>query len=418
MRICIIGGGVAGITAAYLLHKKHHVTLLEKSNYLGGHTNTRVVEDPLYGPIDIDTGFIVCNAKNYPNFYKFLSELGVKLKDSNMSFGFHCAQTKTSYLGPSIKEFIKIPGNLLKTDMLRMLYEQYKFNKRALKDLNTGNLKGITLLDYCKKLGLSSYFHETYIIPLASAIWSASASDINQFPAISFLTFFNNHGMLELMKFPQWQTVVGGSHSYIKAFKQTFTGDVFLDSQVLKIKREQRQVIIKNAQGQDQKFDIVIMAAHADESLAMLENVTKEEKDALGSWRYSRSEACLHTDAGLLPESKNHWAAWNYCRGLDYGNDSSVQITYYMNKLQRIKSKIDYFVTLNCTKEIDPVKVIYKTDYSHPVYTEQSVRSQGLLRTINGRNRTYYCGSYLGYGFHEDAVSSAYDVAQLIKRTE
>jgi predicted NAD/FAD-binding protein len=412
VKILVVGGGVAGITAAYVLSRQHAVTLVERNSYVGGHTNTRVVQDPSNAELSVDTGFIVCNSRNYPNFYRFLDQLGVKRQDSDMSFGFSCEKTGLQYMGPSVTEFIKAPLNLLNPRFLAMIVEQRRFNRSALADLRDNRLAEIPLGEYLRQQNTSEYFLENYLAPLIGSIWSAPDSNALEFPALSFLTFFRNHGMLELATRPQWQTIVGGSHSYVKAFLSTFKGDVRLGIGVQAIRRTERGVELLAEGADPEHFDKVVLATHADEALATLSDPSPAEKSALGAWRYSTNRTVLHTDSQVLGPKRRLWAAWNYRRRKGATQQSPVAITYYMNKLQRLKAQRDYFVTLNCNDDIEPSAILYDTVYTHPIYTPQSPQSQASLLGLNGARHTYFCGAYMRYGFHEDAVWSALEVAR------
>lgn len=411
-RILVVGGGVAGITAAYVLSSRHRVTLVERNDYLGGHTNTRVVQDPRNPLLAVDTGFIVCNPRNYPNFYRFLDQLGVSRQDSDMSFGFSCQRTGLQYMGPSIAEFLKAPSNLCNPKFLSMMVEQQRFNRRALKDLRLGRLGEIPLGDYLKRIGTSQFFFDNYLAPLIGSIWSAPDSNALQFPALSFLTFFNNHGMLEMSQRPQWQTIVGGSHSYIKAFRERFSGELRINKSAIKLERTDKGVMLHTEGAGPELFDKVVIATHADEALALLSDPSDQERRLLGTWGYSKNRTVLHTDASVLGPRRRLWAAWNYRRRESSDVNSPVAITYYMNKLQRLKAARDYFVTLNCADEIDGRSILYEVEYTHPIYTPDSPISQEGIRRLNGTRHTFFCGAYMRYGFHEDAVVSGLEVAQ------
>lgn len=406
----MVGGGIAGITAAYVLSRQHHVTLLERNEYLGGHTNTRIVNDRRTPELSVDTGFIVCNPRNYTNFYRFLDQLGIKRQDSDMSFGFSCERSGLQYMGPSLKEFIAAPENLLNLKFLGMIAEQLRFNRSALRDLRAGTLGEQPLGEYLQKLGTSEYFFEHYLAPLIGAIWSAPDSNALEFPVLSFLTFFNNHGMLELRKRPQWQTIVGGSHAYVRAFRAAFPGELRLAAAARAISRDSQGVTLTLDGAAPERYDTVVIATHADEALKLLADPSDEERAALGSWSYSTNRTVLHTDATLLGPRRRLWAAWNYRRRASASRSSPVAITYYMNKLQRLDAENDYFVTLNCQNLVDPKKVLYEVDYTHPIYTPASPLSQTQLRALNGSRHTFFCGAYMYHGFHEDAVRSALDV--------
>lgn len=411
-RIAIIGAGISGITAAHVLSRSHQVTLYEKNDYLGGHTNTRIIDGPIDAGLPVDTGFIVCNEKNYPNFYAFLRQLQVPLRDSEMSFGFYCEQSKLQYMGPRIKDFLRTPGNLLNPGFIRMLLEQRRFNKLVLNDLECGNLQDVPLSEYLEMRSISPVLVENYLLPLIASIWSSPDRDALKFPFATFARFFNNHGMLELSKIPRWQTVVGGSHAYVKAFQKQYSGEVVLDAGVSGITRTDKVVRIACHGQAPREFDFVILATHADEAKSLLTDASPEETGLLGSWAYNKNRTVLHTDASILPPNKKLWASWNYCRKKEDQDRKRLSITYYMNKLQGLNSSRDYFVSLNCETLIDPTKILYQIDYTHPIYTPDSVRSQDGIRALNGRSRTFFCGAHLRYGFHEDGVSSALDVTK------
>ncbi len=411
LKIAIVGGGVSGITAAYYLSKSHKVTLFEKNSKIGGHTNTIEIKER-DRIIPVDTGFIVCNPSNYPNFYNFLNDLNVPLRDSDMSFGFYCEKTNLGYTGPAVKEFIKQFANFFKLDFLKMLNEQWKFNKQALSDFREGSIPDISLGEYLSKLNSSEYFINNYIIPLGSAIWSSPDSQIENFPAKTFITFFNNHGMLELNKRPRWQTVVGGSYSYLKSFKESFKGKIKADFSVNSIERKEEGVRLKFLDSSFEDFDKVVIATHADEALRLLKKPNVSELKNLGTWEYSLNDVVLHTDDSVMPKRKNLWASWNYKRSYNSNKKMPVAITYYMNRLQGLKANKNYFVTLNMSSLVDPLKIIYKTTYAHPIYTTNSVLTQDFIRKFSGDNNTFFCGSYMKYGFHEDAVTSALEVCR------
>lgn len=414
-KIAVVGAGVAGITAAYILSREHDVTLFEKNSYLGGHTNTRTIESGPDSGLAVDTGFIVCNEKNYPLLLRLFAQLGVSLRDSNMSFGFSCEKTGYRYLGPGVAEFLMMPANLLSPRFLRMFAAQRTFNSRMLEELRGGTLGNEPLAEYLARHRVPTDFVECYLVPLIASIWSSPAGSALDFPVATFARFFDNHGMLELSKRPQWKTVVGGSFAYVKAFAERFKGTVVLNSKIDRIERTESHLKIYMAGATLHTFDDVILATHADEAKNLLADPSSEERDLLGAWRYNINSTALHTDSSILPGKPRHWAAWNYCRRERATPDLAnlpVSITYYMNRLQGLKSKRHYFVTLNDSGRINNEEVIYRVEYTHPVYTPDSVASQEKLRLLNGTRNTYYCGAYLGYGFHEDGVRSALDVCR------
>ncbi len=411
LRIAVVGAGITGITASYLLGKEHAVTLFEKAPHLGGHTNTRTVVEPNGTKRHVDTGFIVCNPVNYPNFYKLLKRWGVALRDSDMSFGFHSERPALSYVGPGVTDFLCTPLNLLRPSFLAMLLERHRFNTLVLGDLRAGRLGSEPLHSYLARHRISDALVQNYLVPFISAIWSSADATSLKFPTATFAMFFNNHGMLELSKRSTWQTVVGGSHAYVQAFQQQFSGRISQE-EVQCITRANDRVLISTLNAPNQPFDRVVLATHADEALHLLTDPSAEESKLLGSWRYSENAATLHTDRSLLPRRRTLWASWNYCRSAAAQADSHVTITYYMNRLQGLRSPIDYFVSLNSERSIDPSTVLYSTRYTHPIYTPESVETQNAIRALNGVRNTFFGGAYLGYGFHEDGVRAALDITQ------
>jgi predicted NAD/FAD-binding protein len=331
-----------------------------------------------------------------------------------MSFGFSCERTGLQYMGPSVKEFLAAPGNLLNRKFLGMILEQFRFNRSALRDLRAGTLGEQPLGEYLQKLGTSEFFFDHYLAPLIGSIWSAPDTNALEFPALSFFSFFNNHGMLELNKRPQWQTVVGGSHAYVRAFRAAFPGQIRLAAPARAISRDAQGVTLTLDGAAPERYDAVVIATHADEALKLLADPSDEERTALGSWSYSTNRTVLHTDASVLGPKRRLWAAWNYRRRASSNRSSPVAITYYMNKLQRLNAERDYFVTLNCQNMIDPKKVLYEVEYTHPIYTPASPVSQANVRAMNGSRNTYFCGAYMYHGFHEDAVRSALDVTSAL----
>jgi predicted NAD/FAD-binding protein len=411
VKIAVIGAGVAGITAAYLLGKRHEVTLIERNDYLGGHTNTITVQEDGH-EVAVDTGFIVCNPRTYPLFYRLLEEWGVSLRDSDMSFGFSCKRSGLGYVGPSLREFLRKPSNLFNLRLLRMIREQQRFGKRAAADLDRGALQRLTLGEYLGQIGASPFFIENYLIPIAAAVWSSPDSDMSRFPAHTFIRFLANHGMLVLRHRPQLQTVVGGSHAYVKAFRSLFRGRVLTKAPVQSVRREDDGVFVSVRDRETERFDYAVLATHADESLSLLADATDAEAEALSAWRYWENDVQLHTATSVLPVDRRLWASWNYHRRADADPATPLTMTYYMNRLQGLRSKRDYLVSLNAGEGVDPEEVIYSVLYTHPGYTARSLEAQRELREMNGSRRTFFCGAHMRYGFHEDAVASAVDVTR------
>ena len=405
-KVAVIGGGVAGIVAAYLLQEKHQVTLFEKNRYLGGHTNTIEIEDGPDAGLAVDTGFIVLNDKTYPLFHRFLERLDIATRKTEMSFGFQCLQSGLVYAGTNLSGLFALRRNLVSLAFFRFLMEIGRFGSQARADLRRGGVPQVTLGEYLQQGRYSRAMIEDYLLPMAAAIWSTPALQVTDFPAHAFLNFFSNHGLLSLQDRPEWQTVAGGSHAYVKAFRRDFTGEIRLSAGIRQVVRNQDGVQVQLADGETRRFDQVVIAGHADQALALLGDPSEEEQRLLGAWTYQRNHTVLHTDASLLPARKAAWAAWNFTRE-SAGEERPVFVTYYMNRLQGLQAAKDYCVTLNRHEAFRPETVIAEFDYHHPQYDFAALASQAQLPELNGRRRTWFCGSYFGYGFHEDAVRSA-----------
>ena len=410
-RIAVVGGGVAGIVAAWLLGKDHQVTLFEANDYLGGHTHTIVISDGPDEGTPVDTGFIVLNDRTYPTFRKFLDSLGVRTRNTNMSFSFHDEARDLTWSGTGLDGLFAQRINLLRPSFWRMLLGVRRFFREERKAVESDTVPDVSLGSYLK----GRYPRETiedYIIPMASAIWSAAPGEMGNFPAMSFLRFFYNHGLLDIRDRPQWMTVVGGSHSYVKAFQREFKGRIRLSCPVRRISRNSRGATIHTEDGEEQFFDRVIIAAHADEALEMLEEPTPDEKRLLGAWRYQSNRTELHRDTAVLPPVRRAWSCWNYRRERTGDKDLPVSVSYSMNLLQGLSTTHHYCVSLNRRNPVREASIIASLVYRHPVYDFKSVGTQAELPALNGKKNTWYCGSYFGYGFHEDAVLSAVNVGR------
>lgn len=409
--IAVIGAGVAGITAAHLLQRVARVTLYEKNARLGGHTNTVVIE---HGPdtgTPVDTGFIVLNDKTYPLLHQLLKQLTCPVRWSDMSFGYCSEKTGFFYAGTDLSGLFAQRRNLVRPSYYRFLNEIIQFGRRARRDLDAGTVGNQSLGDYVR--GLSPDTVSCYIIPMAAAIWSATQRDILDFPAQTLLSFWRNHGLLSLTNRPRWQTVVGGSHAYVKSFARSFCGRIRLRADLATIRRHPDHVALVHRDGETETYDGVVLATHADEALALLENPTPDERRLLGAWRYQENRTLLHTDLSFMPSRRQAWASWNYLEHAGTNPDSPVPVTYHMNRLQGLRTVEEYFVTLNPDREPVRGSLIRDILYHHPVFSEAAVATQRELPSLQGQLRTWYCGSYFGYGFHEDAVRSAVQMAEL-----
>lgn len=413
LNVGVIGAGVAGIVAAHRLSKKHNVTLIEAADYIGGHTNTIVLEDGPDAGTPVDTGFIVLNERTYPHFQSFLSELGVPIRKTDMSFSYYCRETDLCYSSDFPNGVFAQRRNALNPSFLGMLRDSLRFNKTSVQDLRHGRLSQQTVKEYLTRNRYSKWFIEHQLMPTAAAIWSSSSVDTMEFPIEALVKFYENHGLLSHFGGPGWYVVEGGSHAYVKAFLQRFPGQVLKNSPVEAIQRQRHQVDVKLQSGQTIPFDKVIIAAHADQALNLLSDPSSEEQRLLGTWRYSNNHTVLHTDTNIMSQNRRIWASWNYIKDPRASDTHPVNITYYMNRLQGLKNvKGEYFVTLNDPQPISQKHIIKEINYTHPCYTLESMKHQKDLPSLNGQRNTYFCGSYFGYGFHEDAVRSSVDVAR------
>lgn len=411
MNIGVVGAGVAGLTAAYLLSKKHKVTLIEKEKRIGGHTNTINVKENGKN-IGVDTGFIVLNDRNYPNFKKLLNKLDVKVRDTDMSFSYYDESDGFNYAGTGISGYFSQKKNLFSPKHYRFLLNTKKYSKIAAKDVESNNVLDETLGEYLTRKEFPTEIIQRFMIPMGAAVWSGSRNDMMNFPAKMFLQFFNNHGILDLNNAPQWHTVVGGSFTYVEKILDSFTGEIIQGNGVKGIIRENEKVIVTLENEKVIEFDKVICASHADQTFKMIKDLNREEEAVLKPWSYSKNITILHTDSSFMPPSKSAWACWNYVKNKDSDDGDDVSLTYYMNRLQGLKTKNNYLVTLNPTKKIPNEKKIYETVYTHPKYTQASISTQDKIKKVNGSNHLYFCGSYCRYGFHEDGVISAVNVAK------
>ena len=408
MRVAVIGTGISGMLAAYLLAPEHDLTVFEANDYIGGHTNT--IKTEMDGkPYAVDTGFIVYNDWTYPNFIKLMAKLGVESQASSMSFSVKCEKTGLEYNGTSLNSLFAQRVNFLRPSFYLMIRDILRFNRESVSILDTGN-ESVTLGEYLRENGYSKQFAEHYIIPMGSAIWSAAPEDMLKFPLYYFVRFFKNHGMLSVNERPQWRVIRGGSSRYVAALTQGFRDRIRLNSPVQAVRRFPDGVEVTPKNGKPEKFDKVIIAAHSDQALKMLADPSADEKKILGAMPYQENEAVLHTDASLLPKRRLAWASWNY--HLLASKQARVSVTYNMNILQTLDSPRPFCVTLNRTPDIDPAKILRRITYHHPVYNAGSIEAQKHHALINGVNSTYFCGAYWGYGFHEDGVKSALEVAK------
>lgn len=412
-RLAVIGCGVAGLSAAHLLQRRYDVTVLERNDYPGGHTHTIVIPDGPDAGTPVDTGFIVCNNRTYPLFHRLLDQLGVRLRDSVMSFSYHDEDTGFHYSGGDLNGLFAQRRNLFRATFWRLLLDIRRFCRVGGAALAAESVPAVTIGEYLRQGRYSREFVEWYLVPMVAAIWSAPPSETTGFPAVALLRFFRNHGLLSLHDRPTWQTVVGGSHAYVQAFVKQFRGTLRLSCPVRAVRRTERGVLVAAAGG-EAEFEKVIIAAHADEALALLADPSPEERRLLGPWRYQNNRVVLHTDTVVLPPTRRAWASWNYAREPGADPALPVSVSYYMNLLQGLRTQRHYCTSLNRHRPVASANVVRELEYTHPVYTFASMDTQGELASLQGVRHTYFCGSYFGYGFHEDAVRSGAAVGRLL----
>ncbi|MFO0041234.1 MAG: NAD(P)/FAD-dependent oxidoreductase [Pseudomonadota bacterium] len=409
MRIAVVGAGIAGMASAWLLSREHEVVLFEAGDRLGGHTHTHDIE--LGGRRwAVDTGFIVCNPANYPLFTGMLDELGVATQPTTMTFAVRNERSGLEYNAGSSGGLFLQKRRALAVRHWRMIADILRFYRSAPALLaNAGD--GPSLGDYLNRHRYSVGFRDDHIVPMASALWSSPSAQMLRFPAKYLVAFMANHHMLQVEGRPQWRVVRGGSSTYVRALQRDWTAKVRLMSPVRGVRRHAQGVDIATDAGTD-VFDHVVLACHSDQALALLADPTDREREVLGAMPYQRNETVLHTDAAQLPRDRRAWAAWNAI--VPPEDDGQCTVSYCMNLLQSLDSPEPFVVTLNRTRAIDPAKILRRMVYHHPVYTHASVAAQKRRAEIDGVDRTWYCGAYWGWGFHEDGMRSAVDVARAL----
>ena len=413
MRIAVIGSGISGLVAAYRLSAAHEVTVFESEAWAGGHTHT-VDVDHAGRRYAIDTGFIVFNDWTYPNFIALLDELGVAWQPSAMSFSVRCERSCLEYNGTTLNTLFAQRRNLVSPRFIRMVRDILRFNREALAVLDSPDTT-LTLGQLLEAGGFSRGFIDHYIVPMGAAIWSSRPAEMLRFPARFFVEFFSNHGFLSVNERPVWRVIQGGSREYVKKLSAPFANRVRLNAAVTGVQRQAQQVVLRLKDGSLHSFDSVVFACHSDTALAMLSDPSREEREVLGAIGYQANEVTLHTDARLMPRRRLAWAAWNY--HLPKTPAELVTVTYNMNILQSLDAPVQFMVSLNRASDIDPATVLGSYTYHHPVYTTAAIAAQQRRAEISGPRRTYYCGAYWSYGFHEDGVRSALAaVAELNRR--
>jgi len=402
VKIAIVGSGISGLVAAHLLHDRHEISVFESKDRIGGHTHT--VDVAFEGERHaIDTGFIVYNEATYPNFVRLLAKLGVETQASQMSFGLSCERSGLEWASRGLGSLFAQPINLVRPSFHRMLRDFLRFNREAPRLLD-GETEKVSLGDYLWGAGYSAEFTDHYVVPMGAAIWSADPGRFLEMPAVTFIRFFQNHGMLETNPSLPWRVIRGGSARYVEKLIAPFRDRIRVGCAVRSVRRLADRVEIVSGLGVE-AFDHVILAAHSDQSLALLADPSPIEQVLLRSISYQRNDVALHTDTSLLPRSRRAWASWNY--RVPIAEHDRALISYDMTRLQALPTRHRFLVTLNGSDRIDPARVLRRFVYHHPVFDGDAIAAQKLHGQISGRARTHFCGAYWGYGFHEDGVKSA-----------
>jgi predicted NAD/FAD-binding protein len=401
------------MSAAWLASKHAAVTVYEKNGRLGGHSNTVMVDTRL-GPTPVDTGFIVFNDATYPNLVALFDHLGVVSIASDMSFGVSLNGGRTEYSSNDASAFLRGGRNLLSPRFWSMTFDLLRFYRHAPKDLRDARENLITLGEYLEQRGYGNAFQRDHLLPQAAAIWSASLDEIHHYPACAFVRFFENHGLLKLKGRPKWRTVAGGSRAYVEKLTAAYADRVRLGAGAVSVTRDAGGVLVRDSRGEERRFDDVIIAAHADEALAMLADPSAEERRLLGAFRYTKNRAVLHTDAALMPRRRALWSSWNY---IGDNPEGGCVVSYWMNKLQRLDCREQIFLTLNPTAMPRDGTILYDTEYEHPLFDAAAIRAQEQIWSLQGARNTWFCGAYFGAGFHEDGLQAGLAVAEQLTGT-
>ena len=413
MKIAVIGSGISGLGIAHFLSKKHKVDLFEKDNHFGGHAFTvDIKENSSNEMISIDLGFIVFNKINYPNLLNFFHELNVPYEKSNMSFSVSVKNSNIEYSGNGLNGIFSNKLNIFNIKFLKMIKEILSFYNEAEK-INENKYKEQTLGDYLRLKKMSGYFINFHIIPMVAAIWSMPPKLAEKMPMNLFLNFFKNHGLFKIKNRPQWFTVTGRSKVYVNKVLKTISGEYFKNYKINRVQRSKNGVrLYYGSLNEYFDYNKVVFATHANEALKLIQNPTVNEKNILSNFKYRINTAYLHKDCRFMPENKNAWSSWNSV--LEKEDINKNCITYWLNKLQNLKTENNYFLTLNPIFQIDEKKVLRKVNFSHPFYDLESMKAQKKLIELQGLNHTWFCGSYFGYGFHEDGLTSAVNISNRI----
>lgn len=410
--VAVIGAGVSGLVAAYLLGRRHRVTLYERDSRLGGHAHT-VVVDGEHGPLPLDTGFLVHNPAAYPLLVRLFAELGVETTESDMSFSVSCHATGLEYSSRGLRGFFADPKNRARRAHYQLLGDIVRFNRDAVALLDAADGESLTLGEFLHRRQYGSEFAVRYLLPMTSAVWSSSLEGIERFPAQTLVRFMHNHGMLSVLGHPTWRVVTGGSRAYVQRLVSAMRAEVRTGSRLAAVCRHEDGVVLRFEDRPAEHVDEVVFACHGDQVRPLLADPTDTEREVFASFATTRNDTWLHTDARLLPRLPRAQAAWNYRLG---GSSASPpMVTYDLNRLQGMTARTRYCVTLNPRVPIDPDRVIGRFEYRHPIFTAAALRAQARWSEVSGVRRTHYCGAYWRHGFHEDGVFSAVRVADALE---
>ncbi len=410
MKIAVIGSGISGLSAAYYLSKKYYVDLYEKEDHFGGHSHT--IDIKINNEIiPVDVGFIVFNELTYPNLISFFNEIKIEYEKSNMSFSVSVKDTDIEYSGSGFKGIFSNKKNLLNFQFLKMIYEIINFYKKVSNEVANKN-KNLTLGEYLSKNNLSNYFINYHIIPMVSSIWSMPYGKAKEMPFKLFVEFFSNHGLFKFKNRPQWFTVKNRSRSYVNRVLKNISGEIYKNYEVKKVIRKNNNIrIMMDSDKEFLEYDHVVMACHADQTLKLIEPSIKEN-DLLKNFKYNENQAYLHYDENLMPRNRSAWASWNAISNTDA---SETCVTYWLNKLQNLQTQTNYFLTLNPISKINKDKIIKTIKFTHPSFNLETYKLQNELKNLQGKQNTWFCGSYFGYGFHEDGLNSSLELLKLLK---
>lgn len=410
MKIAIIGSGISGLGAAYMLHQQHDITLFEKNDYVGGHSRT-VITKTSDGDIPVDTGFIVFNKKNYPLLTALFEHLEVPIKETDMSFGADIAQGWLEY-----GTYHKLGGifaqkkNIFRPSYLKMLSDIMRFNKQAPEYLRNGT--DLSLGELLNEMKMGTWFRDYYLLAMGAAIWSTPTTKMTDFPAQTFLRFFDNHGLLTVNDHPQWYTVIGGSKEYVKRITTPYQENIKLNCAVKSVSRNNEKVTITDIENNNHTFDQVVFACHSDQAIKMLSDPSDEEKNIIGAIKYQPNDMVLHSDTSFMPKAKKAWSSWVYQSEGKTDNSGNVSLSYWMNNLQPLSTNKPIIVTLNPAREPAPSLVYDRYSFEHPVFDRDAIIAQSKLDDLQGKNNTWFCGAWQRYGFHEDGLLSAVNMVR------